>query len=90
MAEININITVLGEQIVRLSLLKDTMGLSGEALPEISGKGPVASGTRTLGEKLMGIRENLETLFDGTRVFLNDAGNSFLTTDTKLRAGYEE
>lgn len=89
MSEININITNMDEQIRLLTSLQQEFCSSAAALPETSGKGPVASAARTLGEKLMDIRENLEVLFEATGVFLNDARTGYLTADEKLKSGYE-
>ena len=89
MAEININITNLEEQINLLNELSRSFAGRETNVPEASGSGPALAETQELGMLLLRIRESTKELFENTAVFLNNARDSYVNTDAQIAHGYE-
>ena len=89
MAEININITNLEEQISLLNELSRSFACREMNMPEASGTGPALTETQGLGIMLLRIRESTKELFENTAVFLNNAKDSYANTDAQIAQRYE-
>ena len=89
MAEININITNLEEQINLLNELSRSFAGRETNMPEASGSGPALTQSQELGMMFLRIRESTKELFEKTAVFLNNAKDSYVNTDAQIAQRYE-